>query len=232
MAAIKGLEKFASKDYPGYISATIFLGGCNFRCPFCHNADLVLRPETLPTIASEEFLGFLDERRDWLEAVCVTGGEPLMTPDLDSLLGGIKTRGLRTKLDTNGSLPDRLAAVLGSGLVDAVAMDVKAPPVKYWAVTRSEVREEDIRRSVEIIRGSGLEYMFRTTAVPGLVDEADLVAIGRWLEGADFYQLQPFVARNTLDPEFLKVKPYSKETMEQMAAAVRPYFKEVRLEGM
>lgn len=232
MAALKGLEKFASKDYPGYISATVFLGGCNFRCPFCHNADLVLRPHELPDIPAETFLGFLDERRDWLEAVCVTGGEPLLTADLESLLGEVKKRGFRTKLDTNGSLPDRLEAVLGSGLVDAVAMDVKAPPVKYWAVTRTEVREEDIRRSAEIIRGSGLEYMFRTTAVPGLVAEEDLVAIGRWLEGAALYQLQPFVARNTLDPEFLKVKPYCKESLEQLAAAVRPYFKEVRLEGV
>ena len=232
MAAIKGLEKFASKDDPGYISATVFLGGCNFRCPFCHNADLVLRPETLPDVAAEAFLGFLDERKGWLEAVCVSGGEPLLTPDLESLLGAIKERGFRTKLDTNGSLPGRLEAVLGSGLVDAVAMDVKAPPVKYWAVTRSDVREEDIRRSAALIRGSGLEYMFRTTAVPGLVAEEDLVAIGRWLEGAELFQLQPFVARNTLDPEFLKVKPYCKESMEKLAAAVRPFFKEVRLEGV
>jgi len=231
MAAIKGLEKFASKDYPGYISATVFLGGCNFRCPFCHNADLVLRPDALPDVATETFLGFLDERTGWLEAVCVSGGEPLLTPDLESLLREIKERGLRTKLDTNGSLPDRLEAVLGSGLVDAVAMDIKAPPVKYWAVTRSDVREDDIRRSAAIVRGSGLEYMFRTTAVPGLVAEEDLVAIGRWLEGAELFQLQPFVARNTLDPEFLKVKPYCKESMEKLAAAVRPFFKEVRLEG-
>lgn len=232
MVAIKGLEKFASKDYPGYISATVFLGGCNFRCPFCHNADLVLRPETLPNLDETEFLAFLDERKDWLEAVCVSGGEPLLTPELDTLLRAIKERGFRTKLDTNGSLPERLEKILGSGLVDAVAMDIKAPLEKYWATTRSEVKEEDIRRSARIVRGSGLEHMFRTTAVPGLIDEEDLIAIGRWLEGADLFQLQPFAARNTLDPEYLKVKPYCKESMEKLAEAVRPYFKEVRLEGM
>jgi len=232
VVAIKGLEKFASKDYPGYISATVFLGGCNFRCPFCHNADLVLRPETLPGVAEADFLAFLDQRKDWLEAVCVSGGEPLLQPELESLLRAVKERGFRTKLDTNGSLPARLEAVLGSGLVDAVAMDIKAPLEKYWATTRSEVREEDVRRSAALVRGSGLEYMFRTTAVPGLIAEEDLVAIGRWLEGADLFQLQPFVARTTLDPEFLKVKPYSKESMEKLADAVRPYFKDVRLEGV
>jgi pyruvate formate lyase activating enzyme len=232
VVAIKGLEKFASKDYPGYISATVFLGGCNFRCPFCHNADLVLQPETLPGVAEGDFLAFLDERKDWLEAVCVSGGEPLLTPDIESLLRAVKERGFRAKLDTNGSLPDRLEAVIGAGLLDAVAMDVKAPPEKYWAVTRTDARVEDVKRSADILRASGLEYMFRTTAVPGLVAEEDLVAIGRWLEGADLFQLQPFVARSTLDPEFLKVKPYCKETMERLAAAVRPYFKEVRLEGV
>jgi len=232
VVAIKGLEKFASKDYPGYITATVFLGGCNFRCPFCHNADLVLRAETLPDLDWEKFLAFLDERRAWLEAVCVSGGEPLLAPDLETLLRAVKERGFRTKLDTNGSLPGKLEDVIGSGLVDAVAMDVKAAPGKYWATVRSEVREEDIGRSAEILRGSGLEHMFRTTAVPGLVGEEDLVAIGRWLEGAALFQLQVFSPRNTLDPEFLNVKPYCKETMEKLADRVRPYFKEVRLEGV
>ncbi len=231
MVAIKGLEKFASKDYPGYITATVFLGGCNFRCPFCHNADLVLRPATLPDIDGAEFLAFLDERKGWLEAVCVSGGEPLLAPELETLLRIVKERGFRVKLDTNGSLPGRLEEVIRTGLVDAVAMDVKAAPGKYWPTVRSEVNEDDIRRSADILRGSGLEHMFRTTAVPGLIGEEDLVAIGCWLKGAALFQLQVFSPRNTLDPEFLKVKPYCRETMEKLADAVRPYFEEVRLEG-
>jgi pyruvate formate lyase activating enzyme len=229
---LKGLEKFASKDYPGYLTASVFLGGCNFRCPFCHNADLVLRPDSLPDLDWAGFLTFLDERKGWLEAVCVSGGEPLLTSELETLLRAIKERGFLVKLDTNGSLPGRLEEVLASGLVDAVAMDVKAAPGKYWPTVRREVDEEDIRRSADLLRGSGVEHYFRTTAVPGLIAEEDLVAIGRWLEGAELFQLQAFSPRNTLDPEFLEVAPYGKETMERLADAVRPFFKEVRLEGV
>jgi len=214
------------------LTATVFLGGCNFRCPFCHNSDLVLRPDSLPDLDWDGFLTFLDERKGWLEAVCVSGGEPLLTPELETLLRAIKERGFLVKLDTNGSLPGRLEDVLASGLVDAVAMDVKAAPGKYWPTVRREVDEEDIRRSAALLRGSGIEHYFRTTAVPGLIAEEDLVAIGRWLEGAELFQLQGFSPRNTLDPEFLGVAPYDKESMEKLAEAVRPFFKEVRLEGV
>ncbi|MEW5902356.1 MAG: anaerobic ribonucleoside-triphosphate reductase activating protein, partial [Acidobacteriota bacterium] len=168
---IKGLEKFAPLDFPGYISSTVFLGGCDFRCPYCHNADLVLRPETLPTISLDFLMTYLDSRRRWLEGVSVSGGEPLVEENLEVLLRVIKDRNLLVKLDTNGSRPDRLMELIGAKLVDQIAMDVKAPLGRYRQVTRSEVSEEDIVRSIEVVRSSGLPHLFRTTVVPGLVGE-------------------------------------------------------------
>ena len=152
MVEIKGLEKFSSKDFPGHISSTVFLGGCTFRCPFCHNADLVLRPESFPTMPMDLFLGYLDGRKGWLEGVCITGGEPLLSEDVEDLMRVIKERGLLVKLDTNGSLPGRLEKLVGDGVVDWIAMDVKAPIERYSEVAGTAVREEDIRRSVEIVK--------------------------------------------------------------------------------
>ncbi len=147
MVEIKGLEKFSSRDFPGHISSTVFLGGCNFRCPYCHNAELVLRPETLPTLLLDAFICFLDTRRNWLEGICVTGGEPLLTPHLEELLLVIRERGLRIKLDTNGSRPGRLADLIRAELVDLVALDVKAPLERYGEVTASAVDPSVISES-------------------------------------------------------------------------------------
>ena len=127
MVAVKGLEKFAPKDFPGFIASTVFLGGCNFRCPFCHNAELVLRPERLADIPMDFFLAYLDSRKGWLEGICVTGGEPLLAEEIESFLTIIKQRGLLIKLDTNGSRPDTLERLLRADLIDRAAMDIKAP---------------------------------------------------------------------------------------------------------
>jgi len=125
---IKGLEKFASKDFPGYISSTVFLGGCNFRCPFCHNSDLVLHPASLPSIDPNFFLSYLDSRRGWLDGLCLSGGEPFLHDDLEVLARIIKGRGYQLKIDTNGSFPDQLEQFIKEGLVDAIAMDIKGTP--------------------------------------------------------------------------------------------------------
>lgn len=232
MVEIKGLEKFAPVDFPGYISSTVFLGGCNFRCPFCHNADLVLRPQTLTTMPLDYFITYLDSRKGWLEAICVSGGEPLLEDNLEVLLRIIKDRNLLVKLDTNGSLPDRLQDLIGVRLVDHLAMDVKAPLARYKQVTRSDVAEEDIVRSLEIVRNSGLPYLFRTTLVPGLVGEKDLLEIAQMLHGAAVFQLQQFSKRNTVDKNYLQIEPFSPEEMARMAELVKPYFGEVRIEGI
>jgi pyruvate formate lyase activating enzyme len=232
LVEIKGLEKFAPLDFPGYISATVFLGGCNFRCPFCHNADLVLRPEAIDTMPLDYFATFLDSRKDWLEAVCVSGGEPLLDDDLEVLLRMIKERGMLVKLDTNGSRPDRLEEIMAAGLVDSIAMDVKAPLHRYKQVTRSDVSEADISRSIDLVRESGLPYMFRTTVVPGLLGERDLLEIAQMLHRAKRYQIQQFSRRNPVDKGFAEVEPYPEEEINRLAGLVKPYFDDVRVSGI
>ena len=231
MVEIRGLEKFSSKDFPGHISSTVFLGGCTFRCPFCHNADLVLRPEVFPVLPMDLFMSYLDSRKGWLEGVCVTGGEPLLSEDLEDLVRVVKERGLLVKIDTNGSLPARLEKLVAEGLVDWIAMDIKAPLERYSEVVGVAVRGEDIVRSVDVIRGSGLNYLFRTTVVPGLLGREDIRKIGMWLEGAEVYQLQQFVPHDTVDPAYVEVRPYPREEFIMLQEIARPFFKEVRVEG-
>ncbi|MBE0711206.1 MAG: anaerobic ribonucleoside-triphosphate reductase activating protein [Candidatus Aminicenantes bacterium] len=231
MVEIKGIEKFSSRDFPGHISSTVFLGGCTFRCPYCHNADLVLRPETIQTMPIDIFLSYLDGRKGWLEAVCFTGGEPLLHEEVEDLVRVVRERGLLVKLDTNGSFPERLEGLLAAGLLDWVAMDVKAPLERYREVTRSNVDVESIVRSADILRNSGARHTFRTTVVPGLVGKEDVVKIGEWLNGAADYLIQQFVPQTTIDPAFLEVKPFSRAELEDIVAAAKPYFQEARVEG-
>lgn len=232
MVAIKGLEKFAPKDFPGFIASTVFLAGCNFRCPFCHNPDLVLQPERLADIPLDFFLAYLDSRKGWLEGICVSGGEPLLADDLEMFLAVLKERDLLVKLDTNGSKPERLEALLQAGLVDRLAMDIKAPLDRYREVTGSKVDPADVARSAEIVREAGLPYLFRTTVVPGLIDDVDITAIGRWLKGAAVFQVQQFSPVNTLDTDYRKIRPYGRDDVKRLAAAAEPYFGEVRVEGI
>jgi len=229
---IKGLEKFAPKDFPGYISSTVFLGGCNFRCPYCHNSDLVLNSQTLPTVPMDYFIGFLDSRKNWLEGICVSGGEPLLNDDLEVLLCLIKERNLLVRIDTNGSFPSRLEGLIEERLVDQIAMDVKAPFERYNEVAGIQVNEENIQKSIDIIKNSGLEYVFRTTVVPGLVGPDDIRKISQMLNGAKIFQIQQFVPTNTLDSHYLRRKPYCRKEVQAFAGIAKPYFKEIRLEGV
>lgn len=232
MVEIKGLEKFAPKDFPGQISSTVFLGGCNFRCPYCHNSDLVLRSKSLPTFPMDYFLSFLDSRKNWLEGICITGGEPLLQKDLEVLLSLIKERVLLVKIDTNGSFPSRLEELIQKKLVDYVAMDVKASLERYKEVVKSEVKTEDIVKSIEIIKSSGLKYMFRTTVVPGLVGSDDVKKISQMLKGTKIFQIQQFVPNNTIDNRYIRIVPYSKEEIQAFVKIAEPYFEEVRVEGV
>ena len=230
MVEIKGLEKFSPRDFPGLISATVFLGSCNFRCPYCHNAGLVLNPDDLPTYPMDYFMDFLDSRKDWLEGICVTGGEPLLRKDLGDFLSVLKQRGLSVKLDTNGSFPSKLEALIAKNLVDSIAMDVKAPLERYEEVIRTKVDKGKIKKSVDIIMRSGVDYMFRITAVPGLIDEKGMKDIGQMLEGAKVFQIQQFLPVNTLDPEFERVKPFKRDEILALGRCVEEFFSEVRFE--
>jgi len=232
LVEIKGIEKFAPKDFVGFISSTVFLGGCNFRCPFCHNSDLVLRAQALPTYPMDYFISYLDSRKGWLEGICISGGEPLIHDDLEVLLVLIKERNLLVKIDSNGSFPSRLEELLKKELVDYIAMDVKAPLERYQEVTGSKVKEKDIARSIDIVKNSGLEYVFRTTVVPDLIGSEDIKKIGQMLNGAKVYQLQQFVPVKPIDSEYLKKKPYTREVIQEFAKIAEPYFSEVKIEGV
>ncbi len=231
MVEIKGLEKLAPRDFPGYLSATVFTGGCNFRCPFCHNPDLVLQPETLPAFPAEAFLDFLSTRQDWLEAVCVSGGEPLLHTDIGELLSLIKGRSLKVKIDTNGSFPQRLADLIDRELVDYVAMDIKAAPERYAEAAGVPVDIDAIRMSVRILRDSGCAHLFRTTVVSGEFEEDDIIGIARLLGHASRYHLQPFVPARTVDPAFAQRPACSPEELRRLADAARRHFSHVTVEG-
>jgi len=178
------------------------------------------------------FIDFLDSRKNWLEGICITGGEPLMHRDLEDFLSVLKKRRLLVKLDTNGSFPSRLSALIQKNLIDSIAMDVKAPLEKYREVTNSSVNPEEIHKSIRIIMNSGVEYMFRTTVVPGLVGTEDIIKMGQILKGAKVFQIQQFSPHNTLEPSFEQRNPFPAKEIQAMAEASKEFFEEVRFEGI
>ena len=190
----------------------------------------MLNPDDLPTFPMDYITGFLDSRRDWLEGICITGGEPLLHSGLADFLSFLKERDLLVKLDTNGSFPSRLEGLIAKNLVDSIAMDVKAPLEQYEDVTRTVVDVNDIRKSIDIIKHSGVDHMFRITAVPGLIDETGIKEIGKMLQGARIFQIQQFMPKNTLDPDFERLKPFKREEMRALGQSIEEFFSEVRIE--
>ena len=221
MPGIKGFLETSFIDWPGRVCAVIFLGSCNLRCPFCHNHPLVLEPDRFPSHDLEEITSQLAGRRQWLGGVCVSGGEPTLDPQLPDLLTDLKQAGWPAKLDTNGTRPRVLARLFEAGLVDMVAMDVKAPLVaeKYQALAGTRVDLARINESIELIRQSGLEYQFRMTVVPGYHDEADVAAWARTLadpSGRGRLTLQNFNPRSTLVPELMELKSFDPARFDQL----------------
>ena len=191
---IHGFNTLTLLDYPGHLGATLFLGGCNFRCPFCQNAGLVLSPQTEPYIEEEEVLSYLKKRRGILEGVCITGGEPtLYQNELPEFIGRIKDLGYLVKLDTNGTNPELIKSLREDGLIDYTAMDIKSSKENYCKV--AGVKDMDITpicRSVEYLMNSGMDYEFRTTVVRELHNTEDFESIGKWLSGCRAYYLQAY----------------------------------------
>ena len=215
---IKGWVRSSLVDYPGHIATVLFVGGCEWRCPMCHNPDLVLRPGGLPTVAEDAVLAHLARRAGLIEGVVITGGEPALQPDLRRFLRRLRQAGTKIKLDSNGYHPQVIEALLQENLVDYVAMDVKAPPGKYPVLTgRPEVDPGRIERSLALLQRSGVAYELRTTVVPGLLAAEDVEAIARWIAGAPLYALQQFRPQNTLGPALAQVHPYRPETLREMA---------------
>lgn len=201
---ICGLNKTTLLDYPGLVAATIFLGGCNFRCPFCQNGALVLHPETEPSMDMEEVLAFLKKRRGILDGVCVTGGEPTLAPDLAVFLRRIKELGYKVKLDTNGARPSVVKMLASEGLIDKVAMDIKTCPARYDVLTGIALPNMNaIQETVEFLLHGELDYEFRTTVVKELHGEEDFLEIGKWIAGAKAYYLQAYKeSTDVLQPGF------------------------------
>jgi pyruvate formate lyase activating enzyme len=263
---LKGWVRTSLIDYPDHIATVLFVGGCNFRCPPCHNSRLVLCPGEIPDISTDEVRAFLSRRAGLVDGVVITGGEPTLQSDLIPFLrqvreqgsagqsssrlpalvseGGIAKSGctqvreqgsgigLDVKLDTNGYRPDVLAALLNEGLVDYVAMDVKAPPHKYPLLAgRADLDLTRLEQSLSLLRDGKIPYEFRTTVVPGLLGEEDVEEIARWVAGAERYVLQQFRPLHTLDPALEALSPYPAERLQAMARRASRWVAQVTVRG-
>lgn len=228
---IQGLQKLTLLDFPERVACTVFFSGCNFRCPFCHNASLVVDIPLEGEISEEEFFSFLKKRQSILDGVCITGGEPLLQPDIEAFIRKIKGLGYAVKLDTNGSFPDKLKRLVEEGLVDYVAMDIKNCPDTYAITAGVEALDiESIKKSVAYLKERHVPYEFRTTVVKNYHDKESFEKIGQWVQGAERYFLQNFVDSGDLIN--VKVQGCSEEEMKEYLKVVQQYVSGAKLRGI
>ncbi len=230
---IGGLQKMTLLDYPGKVACTVFLSGCNFKCPFCHNRELVFIPERYEYFDVDDVLRYLEKRKGLLDGVCISGGEPLLQENLQPLVEKIRSMGYLVKLDTNGGYPDRLKDIVNKGLVDYVAMDIKNSPEKY-AVTLGmnpeTFRLDAIRESAEFLKSCGIEHEFRTTVVRELHTADDLKQIAEWIGPNETYYLQQYMdSGNVIQPGF---SAYSASEMEELRQQIIDLVPSVTLRGV
>lgn len=223
---IGGLHKLSLIDYPGKLSAVIFTRGCNFRCPYCHNPELI-EGNNVNIIEKEEVISFLNERRGKLDGVVLTGGEPTLQSDITDFLEKVKELGFVIKIDTNGSNPEKLRELIDKKLVDYIAMDIKAPLDNYKKVTILEVDTKKILESIQVIMNSNLDYEFRTTVVKSLLSKDDVLEIGEIIKSAKLFVLQEFRRTKTLDPDFVKEASYTREELEEIKISLERLVKSV-----
>ncbi|MCC8136699.1 MAG: anaerobic ribonucleoside-triphosphate reductase activating protein [Clostridiales bacterium] len=230
---IHGLQKMTLLDFPGRVACTVFSGGCDFRCPFCHNSELIgeaAAPGT-ETISEEDFFAFLGKRRGLLDGVAVTGGEPTLCRDLPEFLARIRDMGFAVKLDTNGNHPRMLERILNAGLADYVAMDIKNSPERYGAtIGIPDFDVSNISASISLLMNGPADYEFRTTAVEEFHDDRSFSEIAQWIQGAKRYYLQCFVDRDTVLEEGLHAP--AEAALLRYADLVRPFVSEVGLRGI
>ncbi len=218
---IGGLQKFSLVDFPGKASAIVFVRGCNFRCPYCHNPELVDSRRFVAAIPEKEVFAFLQSRVSRLQGVVITGGEPTIYPDLPETLTKIKALGFSVKLDTNGSNPDQLERIILDHLVDAVSMDVKAPLPLYPRIVRMPVSTEDIRRSIRFIIESGIQHEMRTTYLDSLLSKDDMREIGGLVRGCMRFSIQPFRPTKALEPDLLGEKPPATDKLRSIQTILK-----------
>ena len=229
---ISGIQKLTLLDYPGKVACTLFTAGCNFRCPFCHNAGLGL-PDRLEeaSISEDEVMSFLKKRAGMLDGVAITGGEPLLHTDMPEFLEKIKNLGYKIKLDTNGSNPKLLKEIVNAGLVDRVAMDIKNAPAEYNKTAGCSVDMEKIEESKDFLLTGTCDYEFRTTVVKGIHTKESLIAAAKWISGAKEYYLQQFKdSGNLIAPDAFE--PFDENEMHELADAVRPFVPAVEVRGV
>ena len=228
---VMGLQKLTLLDFPGRMACTVFTGGCNFRCPFCHNASLVIGPEYVPLMTEEEFFDFLNKRFGILDGVCVTGGEPTLQPDLEQFLTKIKAIGYAVKLDTNGFLPDKLIDLVNKGLVDYVAMDIKSSPSGYGRATGiRNFNFTPIQRSIDFLKSGKIDFEFRTTVVKELHGEAEIQDIGDIIAGDPKYFLQGFEDSGNLIYDGLH--GYSEKEMKSLLNLLKNRLPNAEIRGL
>ena len=213
---IGGLQRVSLIDYPGLISAVVFLQGCNFKCSYCHNPELVDPGLFQPCLRENDIFEFLDTRKGKLDAVSITSGEPTLQDKLPAFIKQIRKMGFAIKMDTNGSQPKVIKNLLAENLLDFIAMDIKAPLEKYKDIVKAAVKPDAIKESINLILKAKITHEFRTTIVKSQLGENDILQIGKLIAGADRYVLQNFVSTKTLDKKFLKEKPFSDEKLQKI----------------
>ena len=224
---ILGLTKTTLLDYPGKVAATVFTGGCNFRCPFCHNGQLVLNAAKEPQISEDEVFEHLNKRRNILEGICVTGGEPTIQADLVEFIAKIKDMGYSIKLDTNGSNPAKMRELIDKQLIDYVAMDVKNSKEKYFMTSKcSELMLEKVEESIQMLLSGCISYEFRTTVVNPLHTKEDLEEIARWIDGASAWYIQSYKESDHIIEKGMS--SYSKEELLEMTRDISNIHWEIR----
>ncbi|MBR5926219.1 MAG: anaerobic ribonucleoside-triphosphate reductase activating protein [Firmicutes bacterium] len=227
---INGLQKLTLLDYPGRTACTVFLAGCDMRCPFCHNSELISGNAPVE-LTDTDLLEFLKKRKGLLDGVAFTGGEPTLRRELPDLMKKIKDMGYSVKLDTNGNHPDMLKHILDNGLADYVAMDIKNSPERYaQTIGLDSFDMEPVYKSIELLLSSGIDFEFRTTVVDQLHDEESFTKIGPMIEGAPRYFLQPFTDRDSVI--FSGFTPPQKEKLEKYASIVSPFVGSVEIRGL
>lgn len=237
---IGGLQRTTLIDFPGRVACTVFISGCNFRCPFCYSPELVLSEKIVkhPEVAQKDFFSFLKKRKGLLDGVVICGGEPTLNKDLPNFCAKIKKLDFLVKLDTNGSNPEMLRDLIRKKLINYVAMDIKqshspaggtrsklkSKSQKYDKATGVKINLNKIKESVEIIKNSGIDYEFRTTVVPTIHDKKDIFEIAKWLSPAKKYYLQNFRPEKNLNPNFGKIRPYSLKWLEDVKKEIEKFF--------
>jgi len=220
---IGGVQKLSLVDYPGHTAAAMFTLGCNMRCGYCHNPELVLPEQLLDPIPLDDIFDWLETRRGKIEAVVVSGGEPTIHEDLPKLFGALKNMGFLTKLDSNGTHPDMLAEMIDRKIVDFIAMDIKGPIEKYTDIAARPIDIEAIQKSIKMIISSGIDHEFRTTIVKGQLEVKDFEAIGKIVKGAKRYALQKFQPGTTLSPIFQNMSSFNDDEMSQTQKIMEGY---------